>query len=747
MLVLKPLRARSLPFAAALALASPGLLGCSKEQAAASGEGAAAAESAGGGAAGAAAAEKQGPPPMPTTPATLDELLALAPASATAGATVIAIRDPGALLEVTAEGFGFYEQPIGALAGLLASRGEAALGELAELARAGAEYAEARRRFEAGRAKIAEAGIGLHRGLLIVQAGDHALMIVGAAKPEALPGLFAGLAEGAAASPVVCKPVDGAAGYAACADTQAELDLYQPGGQAAGLRAALTGALPSVDLEGAQAVALVRGDEQVSAALTMSGGELGFHVGIPAGDEAFAAARGALMTGKPELLRFVQPGTGFVWARGNSEVIQAQVKAADLPEMVSGVADDFTGELLVAGSSFPPALQVRLGLRESGGVAGLVELGSMFSASVPKTIPGVAGSKLKMSKETIAGGSALHLAASGIPQVEALREKLGFSLDLWLFAADGALGVVAGASPEGVAKMANGAGDPATIAALPASLRQSLERGQASVVLHLPMDPLHGPLLRSLLEELRGASKDFDPELARASLGLSGPLSSLSMWLTQQDERMVAHVSFQLIGDATTEEGKAALKAAREVAAGGDAKAIFGALIAQYGGSPRLTAYKARAGEGGAGDLVGSAIGAVVGAVAVTLPALTAMGLVEGTVTSEPAAAVEAPAAPAEKPVEPKPAAPKPATPKPATPPAPKDTSSTTGTSSAGTPAGTTTRPGPATPPADPVAKPAADPVAKPAADPVAAPSGDPAGAEPTKPKRVGRQPAAQPIE
>ncbi|MBK8262308.1 MAG: hypothetical protein IPK80_13345 [Nannocystis sp.] len=741
MLVLKPLRARSLPFAAALALASPGLLGCSKEQAAASGEGAAAAESAGGGAAGAAAVEKQGPPPMPTTPATLDELLALAPAGATAGATVIAIRDPGALLEVTAEGFGFYEQPIGALAGLLASRGDAALGELADLARAGAEYAEARRRFEAARVKISEAGIGLHRGLLIVQAGDHALMIVGAAKPEALPGLFAGLAEGAAASPVVCKPVDGAAGYAACADTQAELDRYQPGGKAAELRASLTGALPSVDLDGAHAVALVRGDEPVSAALTMSGGELGFHVGIPAGDEAFAAARGALMTGKPELLRFVQPGTGFVWARGNSEMIQAQVRAAELPEMVSGVADDFTGELLVAGSSFPPALQVRLGLRESGGVAGLVEVGSMFSASVPKTIPGVAGSKLKMSKETIAGGSALHLAASGIPQVEALREKLGFSLDLWLFAADGALGVVAGASPEGVAKMANGAGDPATIAALPASLRQSLERGQASVVLHLPMDPLHGPLLRSLLEELRGASKDFDPELARASLGLSGPLSSLSMWLTQQDERMVAHVSFQLIGDATTEEGKAALKAAREVAAGGDAKAIFGALIAQYGGSPRVTAYKARAGEGGAGDLVGSAIGAVVGAVAVTLPALTAMGLVEGTVTREPAA-TEVPAAPA--PVEPKPAAPKSATPTPK-PAAPKDTSS------AGTPAGTTTRPGPATPPADPVdrptepAKPPADPVAKPA-DPVAKPA-DPAGAEPTKPKRVGRQPAAQPIE
>ena len=93
---------------------------------------------------------------------------------------------------------------------------------------------------------------------------------------------------------------------------------------------------------------------------------------------------------------------------------------------------------------------------------------------------------------------------------------------------------------------------------------------------------------------------------------MAAPMSSGTMWITENAGQPVVHVALQGIGHTSDEEGKAALAAAVAVAAGGDPAALFGDLAAKYPSSPRLAAYQARAGTTGTGVLAASGVAAMM---------------------------------------------------------------------------------------------------------------------------------------
>ncbi len=551
----------------------------------------------------------------PAATVSMDSLFELVPAGD--DATFVVVRDPGMLLDFTVAISAFYEQPLAAAAARGATAEGASLSEFVEAAQ---DYAETKRRISAIQSELKSGNVDLSRGMVaaVSSKGEEAVLIFGATDADALgPVLTAfGVPEGEG----VCKAFEGAAGYVICADSESDISAYKARGKdGSSVKQAITSQLQGVSLDDVQVIASIKeDDESVTMAMAVKDGGLTMHIGLPLGESDIAEAREVLTPAKPGLLRFVQPGTGFFWAHIDAATMRKRTPKIDaMPAMIGTAVEELNGEFLFGGSREPAALQVRLGAGDPTAFKPALDLAVMAKSQVPTTIPGVAGSKIEFDRETIAHKdgdiTALHLSASGMPMVDELRGRLGFSLDAWLFGADGALSLVVGADAEGIKSLTSGSDDAS--ASLPPALAKSIGVGETSLIMHMPLDPLQSPLSRSFLKDLKekGAA-EVDAESLRMMVGLAGPVSSLSMWVTDTGKSMVAHTSIQLIGDPTTEEGKAALEAARDVAMGGDPKALFEALAARYPDSPRLIAYTSRAGEN-PGDLIGSAIGGALAGV------------------------------------------------------------------------------------------------------------------------------------
>ncbi len=587
-----------------------------------------------------AGAEAGGGVAKPAASTSIESLFELVPAGD--DTNFVVVRDPGMLLDFTVAISAFYEQPLAAAAARGATAEGASLSDVVEVAKG---YAEVKRRLSAIESELKSGKVDLSRGFVagLNSKGEQAVLIFGASDAEALrPVLTAfGVPEGEG----VCKDLAGAAGYVICADTEAEISAYKPRGKEGGgsLKETIAGQLQGVSLDDVQVIASVKEDELVSMAMALKDGGMTMHVGLPLGESDIAEAREVMTPAKPELLRFVQPGTGFFWTHVDAAAMRKRTPGADsIPPMLSKGVEQLTGEFLFGGSREPAAMQIRVGSGDPTAFQPAFDLALMAKSEIPKTIPGVAGSKIDFDRETIAskGGdiTALRLSASGIPMIDELRGRLGFSLDAWVFGADGALSLIVGADAEGIKSLTSGSND--VTASLPPALAKSIGVGETSMIMHMPLDPLHSPLSQSFLQQAKDKGMaDVDAESLRMMLGLAGPVSSLSVWATDTGKSMVVHTSVQLIGDPTTEEGKAALDAARSAALGGDPKALFEALATRYPDSPRLIAYKARTGAN-PGDLIGSAIGGALAGIGAASYFIVGEAQVTPPETVEPAPAL-----------------------------------------------------------------------------------------------------------
>lgn len=560
------------------------------------------------------------PPPEPPRPATVDDLLALVDADA--GVDFLLIRDPRPLLDLFELLLAYYDGPLRDLAASASEDPTARDGALADTHRA---LVALRARYDLVRARLADVGLDLGRGVVVTgvaPGSPGSALILGARDADALPRLVDALGIGDAAR-VRCRPLEGAPAHVACASDDAVLAAYRPAGDPASRRRELARELPGVDLDGLHAIAVHTGDRPVHLGAGLDRGALALHISLPAADGLVAELREILTPARPALLRHLQPGTGFVWLHLDADRLRRRLpELADLPSMIRAPIDGLDGELLIAGLREPAAMQLRLGTRDAAGLQSLVDLGLLFAGQVPTQVPGVRGSKIGLGRETLKNGTrALHLGVTGLPDLSAIAGKLGLVLDLWLFAADGSLALVLGADQAGVEALAAApATDQAARAALPRPFAQSLASGETALALHLPLDPLQGPLLRQLLDAAQAAAPELRPDLARHALALLAPLSSASLWVTDGEGGPALHAAVQLLGDLTTPEGRAAFDALAGVAAGGDAPALFGALADRFAASDRKPAYQARAGTGSVGDLVGSAATAAAAAVVAFLP-------------------------------------------------------------------------------------------------------------------------------
>jgi len=579
------------------------------------------------------------PPTMvPPTAVTVDSLLAMVHAEP--GFSYAIFRNPEGLLDLGDEAMKFYDGPVQALSTTIGAPAMS-LG-----------FATAKTGLVEARSKLKDAGIDLSRGVVMTQtvAGeDNTIVIAAAEKPEAVMSLLATMNASGAANTVVCKALPAAPGYVGCADNEAALTAYKPGA-AAPRRAAAEAALPGVVLDDVQMLGFMAESGGGHIALAMPPGAGVLHIALPTGAGEGKDVAAVLEPGPANALRFAQPGTGFLWVR--TDVAEMKRRAPELgasgQPQVDAAALAWNGEALFGGSSDPAAMQLRLGFNDMKPAADALELVGVLgkAGAVPKELPGLPGSKLTFEVVDLTLGKeatkALHLGVSGVPQAEMVTQLLGLTPDLWVFAADNSVAFAAGVNAANVARLVAPANADATLASLPAALAADLRANRVGFVMHTPVDALQGPVM---LKALDAALKDvpgYQPQQVRSGLAMVAPMSSGTVWITENTGLPVVHVAFQGIGHTADEEGKAALVAAAAVATGGDPAVLFGELVTKYPGSPRLAAYQARAGTAGAGVLAGSGVAGMVLSGALTWMLLKPAEVVA---TPEELAAAEAAAA------------------------------------------------------------------------------------------------------
>ncbi|MCA9652000.1 MAG: hypothetical protein H6712_15995 [Myxococcales bacterium] len=471
-------------------------------------------------------------------------------------------------------------------------------------------------------------GIDLAQGAAMIKAqGGGELIVYHAADPAALPNLGKTVGESELAE-LKCKAIEGVEGFNVCADSQGMVDGYAPSSDPAALRSALSENLPGVLLDDANLLAHVEEGESDETWMAISTIPGQFHIAVnqPNDTEIMEVMKG-MEPGPANTLASAQPGAGFVWARMSKALMDdAMTGAKGTP--VEAVSGSFTGEFVLAGSVDPGGIILQAGTTDTAGVEGLLAMGfDMAKDQVPKAIPELPGATLAFEKLPITGGGktaqALHIGVSGLSEAEVLRSYTGLNLDAWIFAANDAVTLAVGPNAESVGRLLDvGAGGPAqaTLDSLPTALADGLGRNEVGMIVHMPMDFLHGAQMHSLVKAALKEVPEAQPEQLLALTSLLAPFSSATMWISKPGERPVVHIAVQSIGNRATDEGRAALDAAHTVADGGDPAVAFTSLATAYAASPMAWAYKTRAGTEGPGYMVGSGVGAALAVAAVAVP-------------------------------------------------------------------------------------------------------------------------------
>jgi hypothetical protein len=566
------------------------------------------------------------PPPVEAEMTKIDDLLALAPAG---DKGVVVIRDASVFMRYVDSASQFATGPMARIATAVPGNQEIIMVTSQVLAAKG--------QYEAAKASIAASGVHLDKGILIaVNAGGDAVIIYAGDQPDALPTLIKSM------SPdfpdMICKGIEQAAGYVACSETQAARDAYVPGGDAnaTALRSRWSAAMPGVDVESSNVITDFP-EQGVQFAIQTPPGLMILSMAAPKGDPELDKMIGSLSPSSGKLLRAVQPGAGFVWGNLSAELIANEMLPDiqgdnDAPQSMKDLASQFSGEFLLAGHYEPASVALQLGLEDD----------SAWATLTAELEPGLGELQKKIGKELkIPGGEwsvgmidipvgeqtvkALHAGLTGVPEADVLAQLTGLTIDGWAFATNGAMHLALGASPEAIGHLAGGETDgpsPGLQAYLPAPLTSALGANQVSFVAHFPLDALHSPQTRELINTALKNVEEVKPDLVLAFFDLASPLSSGTMWTTQADGKLLFHMAVQGIGHQADDEGKAALAAAIAVAGGGDPAASYGALVGQFPSSPRLATYKIRAGQTQAA-LVASGVGAMVAAGALAYPVMS----------------------------------------------------------------------------------------------------------------------------
>jgi outer membrane biosynthesis protein TonB len=567
-----------------------------------------------------AAPEEPAPEPAPVEeipekpPATgLDALLELVP---DAGTEFAIVRDASVLVDYAEEAGRFLDGP---MAKLQADPDPPR--DLKEMIEGFNEFQKAR---TAGVGMVKTAGIKLDQGIAIVGGGKKEVTVYAADNPNALIDFIKAVDEAEAAK-ITCKKLEEKPGYNACSEDKAAVEAFKPKGDPAALRKALTEALPGIDLEKVNMVAHGKEGGDVFVAVTTTPGLVS--MAVSGKSPQLQAATAMLKPTSAKLLAAVQPGAGFMWWNGDMSKASA-LAGGNTPPPLNNLVSKLTGEVLIGGSVEPAAIMMQASINDATAFSGLVDMAMAGKEDVPPEVPNVPGSKVvyEQADLTVAGApaKALHVAVTDVPEAHILSSQTGLGLEGWMFAAGDKATLALGPGADTVAKLAERSGNigPGAAAALPPALAESLAKNEVSFVVHLPVDALHGPVVRKLVTSALKNVPDAKPEQLKAGIAMFSPISTLTGWIAHRGDQPVVFIAIQGIGNRATNEGKAALDAAHAVADGADPATAFSGMAATYANSPRVSAYQARAGTL-PGALAGSFVGAAVATAALAVPMAT----------------------------------------------------------------------------------------------------------------------------
>jgi len=509
--------------------------------------------------------------------AALDPLLDLVPAQ---DDSFIAVRDAGAALELFDAFVGVATPPV-----LKRFSGDPDTAQVRAVLEQIAGLRDA----------LVGAKVDLGKGMLFLE--DDGVLIYGTASddPSAIKVVLEAMGSGEL--PEHCVAPTSMPGYAACGDDEAVLAALQPGKHGATLRASFEGALEGFTLDDGNA--LFRLDAPtgpVYGAIATPPGRM--HVVVGLRDVAKELGK-YVAGGEPKALGLLGRDGAFIWANVNLAGFEEQL--SQVPAPMQNVADTLTGEVFVGGTEGSPGAML-VGVNDPFPASGLVSIASMQMDALRAQLP--EGSTIEVEPIDVGGASipALHLQWA-LPDADiATMKALGMQPEGWAFSAGKYAGGVFGGSSSAVTSVAGYEPAVPSLDELPTNLAAALRSGDVGFALHLPFDALQQPRVRkeaqaALASGGGGINPSIDPKFLLAAYDIASPLSSHSMWLASPADARVLHVSFEAFGDASTDEGRAALEAVGKVAAGGSAEAIYGALADAYPSSPRSHRYALRAGR------------------------------------------------------------------------------------------------------------------------------------------------------
>lgn len=548
----------------------------------------------------------------------LDLMLTFVPA----GSEYMIARDASVLADYIEEGTRFLDGPLATLESGPFS-GESDLREFREA------FTEVKTKTDLVKTALDSSGIQLKEGAAVVKApGGASYIIFNAADPNALVAVGKATGE-SELSDLKCKAIETVPGFNVCSDSQKEIDGYAPTTDPAAVRTALAENLPGVTLDDANLLMFLNAgkEDEVYGAVSTIPGQVYLAISTPKSKD-LAELRDGLQPGAATTLAQVQPGAGFIWARVSPAVLEKSMTEASGDPMAASVMKSMTGEFVLAGSVDPGGLIMQAGTTDTATLEGLLGLGyDMGKDAVPKELPEVPGSKVMFEKVALEGGGktaqSLHVGVTGVPEADVLKSYTGLHADAWVFAANDVFTMAIGPDAAHVGKLLDvTAGGPsaATLDTLPPQLAAGLAKNEVGLIVHMPMDFLHGAQLHSLVRSALKSVPDAPPEQLLALAGLAAPFSSATMWIAKPGANPVIHMAVQSIGNRATDEGRAALDAAHTVADGGDPAVAFASMASAYAASPMAWAYKTRAGTEGPGYLIGSGVGAVLATAAVVVP-------------------------------------------------------------------------------------------------------------------------------
>lgn len=455
-------------------------------------------------------------------------------------------------------------------------------------------------------AGIEAAGVELDRGL-VVAFGQSAPLIVFAATDLARLSMLASLVGEGVELTKMCGQLTARPGWYACSlgDPDA-LARYVPAEQGQALAERLAdrmGVASSTSLESVNvALSLADAKRPFDAILRTDAGLWELTLPLPVG-----MGEQLLHTGPAPALRALVPGTSFAWVRFDPATLGNA--AATLGPMSVG---PMTGELWLGAFDSPDGLVAQLGITDLAAATSSIETLAKLLPDEPIVPEQLGGLTLDLDRASI------QLDGQRVPTVgadasgagsAAWVETLGVDARARLWAhgeyISAALGEVQ-AIPAALGKLAGTGPSAAAIATLPPSVGRALLAGEVALLVHLVLDHWQAPPSEAELDALlAGLPQDSRPSAIAitSSFQALAPWSSVDVWLSRSGASApwllnLSVVPFAAVGggvDAT--EAAAAAAVLDAVLAGSDGVAEYRELLAAYPRSPRVSSYRARAGD------------------------------------------------------------------------------------------------------------------------------------------------------